>query len=111
VFADSVKQAGHAMIMVVLLLRSVGRPHDGIRKTLIAAIGAAVTMGVAVWLLSRGLAAVLPEGLLGELLVVAVSAGVGSILYLAVLRLSGTPEAITLINALQGRLRRTRSAP
>jgi putative peptidoglycan lipid II flippase len=111
VFADSVKQAGHAMIMVVLLLRSVGRPHDGIRKTLIAAVGAAVTMGVAVWLLSRGLAAVLPEGLLGELLVVAVSAGVGSILYLAVLRLSGTPEAITLINALQGRLRRTRSAP
>lgn len=76
-----------------------------------AAIGAAVAMGAAVWLLSRALAAVLPEGFLGELLIVAVSAGVGGILYLAVLRLSGTPEAITLIDALRRRLRRTRSAP
>jgi putative peptidoglycan lipid II flippase len=111
VFADSVKQAGHALIMVVLLLRSVGRPHDGIRKTLTATIGAAVTMGAAVWLLSRWLAAILPQGFLGELLIVAVPAGLGAIVYLAVLRLSGTPEAITLLNALRGRLRRNRSAP
>jgi putative peptidoglycan lipid II flippase len=111
VFADSVKQAGHALIMVILLLRSVGRPHDGIGKALIAAIGAAVTMGAAVWLLSRWLTALLPESFLGELLVVAVSAGVGGILYLAVLRLFGIPEVVTLINSLRGRLRRARSAP
>jgi len=62
VFADSVKQAGHALIMVILLLRSVGRPHDGIGRTAVAAIGAAVAMGAAVWLVSRGLALVLPDG-------------------------------------------------
>jgi putative peptidoglycan lipid II flippase len=110
VFADSVKQAGHALIMVILLVRSVGRPHDGIGKTLIGAVGAAAAMGGVVWLLSRWLAAVLPGGFLGELLTVAVSAGVGGILYLAVLRLSGVPESITLINSLRRR-RRTRSTP
>jgi putative peptidoglycan lipid II flippase len=111
VFADSVKQAGHALIMTVLLLRSVGRPHDGIGRTAVAAICAAVAMGAAVWLLSRWLTTLLPESFLGELLVVAVSAGVGGILYLAVLRLFGIPEVVTLINSLRGRLRRARSAP
>jgi putative peptidoglycan lipid II flippase len=110
VFADSVKQAGHALIMAVLLLRSVGRPHDGIRKTAVSAICAAVVMGAAVWLLSHWLAALLPPGLLGELLLVGVSAGVGGILYLAVLRLLGAPEAIMLSSALRDRLRRDRGA-
>jgi putative peptidoglycan lipid II flippase len=109
VFADSVKQAGHALIMVVLLLRSVGRPHDGIRRTAVAAICAAAAMGVVVWLLSKGLAVVLPAGFVGELLLVGVSAGAGVIVYLAVLRLTGAPEAVTLIRALQGRGRRGRS--
>jgi putative peptidoglycan lipid II flippase len=108
VFADSVKQAGHALIMVVLLLRSVGRPHDGIRKTAVATVIAAVAMGALVWLLSRLLAAVLPPGFLGELLLVGLSAGAGAVLYLAVLRLLGAPEAMTLMNALRRRLRRER---
>jgi putative peptidoglycan lipid II flippase len=107
VFADSVKQVGHAAIMAVLLLRSVGRPHHGVRKTTVAAICAAVAMGVVVWLLSRWLATLLPAGFVGELLLVGISAGVGGILYLAVLRLFNAPEAVTLVEAFQRRLRRT----
>jgi putative peptidoglycan lipid II flippase len=108
VFADSVKQAGHAVIMAVLLLRSVGRPHNGVRKTTVAAVCAAVAMGGAVWLLSRWLVQVLPAGFVGELLLVGISAGVGGILYLAVLRMFGAPEAVTLMSALQGRFSRGR---
>jgi putative peptidoglycan lipid II flippase len=108
VFADSVKQAGHALIMAFLLLRTVGRPHDGIRKTTLAAIGAAAAMGLVVWGLSKWLGLLLPTGLMGELLAVGIPGGVGAIIYLAVLRLSGSPEAVTLINALRERSRRTR---
>jgi putative peptidoglycan lipid II flippase len=109
VFADSVKQMGHALIMAVLLLRSVGRPRNGIGRTAVATGVAAVVMGGAVWLLARGLAGLLPEGFLGELLLVGVSAGAGAIVYLAVLRLLGAPEAMTLMDELRRRLRgRTR---
>jgi putative peptidoglycan lipid II flippase len=111
VFADSVKQMGHALIMTVLLLRSVGRPHGGVRRTAVAALVAAAAMGAAVWLLSTLLASILPPGLLGELLLVGVSAIAGGVLYLALLRLLGAPEAVTLGNALRSRLRRGRGGP
>jgi putative peptidoglycan lipid II flippase len=108
VFADSVKQAGHALIMSILLLRTVGRPHDGILRTTAAAFGAAAAMGLMVWVLSRWLTLRLPTGLVGELLVVGIPAGVGAIVYLAVLRLFGSPEAVTLLNAALERFRRAR---
>jgi putative peptidoglycan lipid II flippase len=108
VFADSVKQAGHALIMSILLLRTVGRPHDGILRTTAAAFGAAAAMGLMVWVLSRWLTLRLPTGLVGELLVVCIPAGVGAIVYLAVLRLFGSPEAVTLLNAALERFRRAR---
>jgi putative peptidoglycan lipid II flippase len=109
VFADSVKQAGHALIMAALLLRSVGRPHDGIRKTTVASFGAATAMGLVVWGLWSRLSPVVPAGVLGEFLIVVIPAGVGAIVYLAVLRLFGAPEAVTLINAGRDRWRRTRA--
>jgi putative peptidoglycan lipid II flippase len=107
VFADSVKQAGHAVIMTALMVRAMGRPHDGLRRTTFAAIGAAAAMGLIAWGLSTWLAQVLPAGFLGQLLLVGIPAGVGAIAYLAILRLTGSPEAVTLIDALQARFRRT----
>jgi putative peptidoglycan lipid II flippase len=106
VFADSAKQAGHALIMTILVLRTFGRPHGGIARSAASAIGASAAMALIVWGLSRSLAAVLPEGLLGEFLAVGMPAGVGALVYLAVLRLSGSPEAVTLTGAIRQRFRR-----
>jgi putative peptidoglycan lipid II flippase len=109
VFADSAKQAGHALIMSLLLLRTVGRPQGAIGKTVAASIASAAAMGLVVWGLYGRLAPVVPVGLLGELMLVAIPAGMGAIVYLAVLRVSGSPEAVTLIDALRTRSRRSRS--
>ena len=74
VLADSVKQFGHAVIMVVLLLRSVGRLHNQrILSTLAKALAAAAVMGIGVWLLARWLAPVAPAGVMGQGVVVALA--------------------------------------
>jgi len=107
VLADSVKQAGHAVIMTVLLLRSVGRLHGyRIQQTLFKAIGAALIMGVGVAWLAGALEARVAAGFLGELIVVAVPAGLGGVFYLLVLHLLGAPEAEALAAPLVRRLRR-----
>jgi putative peptidoglycan lipid II flippase len=49
VLADSVKQAGHAVIMAVLLVSGVGRPvGHGIRRVTLWAAGASLLMGAIV---------------------------------------------------------------
>ena len=75
VLADSAKQFGHAAIMIVLLLGSVGRLHNaGILRTLATAPAvAALVMGGGVWLLARGLLILLPTNGLGEFLLVLIA--------------------------------------
>ena len=105
VLADSVKQAGHALIMTVLLLRGVGRLHNQrIQQTTIKATGAALAMGLGVWWLAGWLSLYLPAGLVGDLVVVLVASAAGGAFYVLVLRLLGVTEVITLINSLTRRL-------
>ena len=74
VLADSAKQAGHALIMSSLLIRSLGRFHgQGIEQTTFKVIGAALLMGLLLAVLTPLLTANLPGGLIGEVLVVAVA--------------------------------------
>jgi len=104
VLADSIKQAAHAVIMVLLLWGSVGRLRDrSVTKTALGATGAAVLMGLVVWLLASWLAGLVPPGLLGELIVVAVPAGVGGLVYLLVLRRLGLPEVDALVQQVAAR--------
>lgn len=107
VLADSVKQFSHMAIMIVLLMRSVGRLHDErILSTLTRAAGGALVMGVGVWLAAGWLDPLAATGLLGEAAVVAVAAGLGAIFYVVVLRWLGVPEVAALTNAVAVRLRR-----
>ncbi|MBM4458246.1 MAG: murein biosynthesis integral membrane protein MurJ [Chloroflexi bacterium] len=100
VLADSVKQAGHAAIMTLLLLRSLGRlTGERIVQTLLKAAAAALVMGLVVWRLAGWLAGWLPANKLGEFGVVGLSAGLGCILYLAALRLMRVDEAMGLLAA------------
>ncbi len=98
VLADSVKQAGHAVIMTFLLLRSVGRPQgQRIPETLLKAGAAALAMGAGVWMLASWLGPRLPEGFAGELGLVALALAAGGALYVVALRALGLPEVDELI--------------
>jgi putative peptidoglycan lipid II flippase len=108
VLADSVKQAGHALLMTVLLLQSIGRLRgQRVLQTGLKASLAAAAMAGAVWWLARGLAAALPAGFLSELAVVTLCGGVGAGLYMAGLWLLRVEE----LTGLPLRLGRWRVVP
>ena len=112
VLADSAKQAGHAVIMIFLLWRSVGRLHgQDILRTLWTAGGVALLMGVGVALVSQGIGSSLPEGKLGALLTVLVGGGLGGAFYIGALRLLGISEVTRLVDGILGKaLRRKNSS-
>lgn len=105
VLADSAKQAGHAVIMTVLLLRSVGRLHQhNVLRTLWTASGAALLMAAGVSLLIHGLGPIMPPGKLGALLTVILGGGVGGAFYLGALRLLGIGEVTHLVDGVLGKV-------
>jgi putative peptidoglycan lipid II flippase len=107
VLADSVKQAGHAAIMVFLLLRSVGRlQNERILATLLRSAVSALVMGGVVWLLAERLAAWLPPGIVSEVAVVAVAGAFGAGVYIAALRALGVPEITALTRSMVARFSR-----
>ncbi len=110
VLADSAKQAGHAVIMSILLLRSVGRLHrQDILRTLGTAGGVALLMGIGVSILVQGLGPVIPNGKLGALLTVAVGGGLGGVFYLGALRLLGIHEVTRLVDGILGKVLRRKN--
>jgi putative peptidoglycan lipid II flippase len=107
VLADSIKQAGHATIMVWLLMGTVGRPSgQGILRTTARSAGASLAMGVAVAVMALLLDRVLASGVIAQLALVFVPATVGAGLYLFLLRLSGVAEAEAVTELLRSRLAR-----
>ncbi|MCX6030117.1 MAG: murein biosynthesis integral membrane protein MurJ [Chloroflexi bacterium] len=109
VLADSVKQAGHAVMMTALLLGSLGRLRgQRILATGSRAIVAALAMGLVVWQLAGWLAGRAPAGFLGEATVVVVAAAFGGAFYILALRFLGVGEASDLLHALTARLGRLR---
>jgi putative peptidoglycan lipid II flippase len=112
VFADSVKQAGHATIMSFLFVRSTGRlrGHHVLRTALKAGL-AALGMGLVVWWLAQRLAPLLPAGFVGQLALVVLAGGAGIMFYALALRMWGVPEAIDLSQSVTRRLRPARPLP
>jgi putative peptidoglycan lipid II flippase len=107
VLADSVKQAAHATIMAVLLVRGVGRLHQQrVWRTFGLSALAAILMGAVIFGLVKLIEALVGGGLLGELLTVGLAGGVGGMAYLAALRLLRVNEVARLVDAFVGRFRR-----
>ena len=105
VLADSVKQAGHAVIMTVLLMRTEGRPRgQRIRQTFFKCAAVALVMGGGVWLLANWLVTLLPGGFVGKLLVVAIAAGIGGGFYVLALTRLDVPEIAQLTNFVARRI-------
>jgi putative peptidoglycan lipid II flippase len=109
VLADSTKQAAHAIIMAVLLLRSVGRLNQQhVLRTLGISTAAALLMGAVIYAVSMVIGRFAPEGILGALLIVAVAGGLGGMLYLAVLRMAHVEEVTRLVDVVALRVLRRR---
>ncbi len=107
VLADSAKQAGHAVIMTVLLLRSVGRLHrQQVLRTLGLSAASAGLMAVVLYVLAEALGRVAPKGKPGALLIVLVAGGIGGGLYLLALHLLKVEEVSRLVENILGRILR-----
>ena len=93
VWADSAKQASHALVMLGLLLWKVG-PLGARMGQGMARIGAATgIMALGIWALGWGVKPLLPAGSLGDLLWLIVAGGGGAGIYGLTLLGLGMPEA------------------
>lgn len=112
VLADSAKQAGHALIMAGLWLRSLGRltglrvGATALRVALAAALMGGLLAASASWLATRA-----PAGLPGEAVVVGGAGLIGGAFYLLALRVLGVDEAAALLKAVTRRHTSTQQPP
>lgn len=107
ILANSLKWAAHALMMLVLLRRAMGG-LSGHRmwRLLGKAVVASAAMGGAVYLAAKGMAQILPAGLLGEVLLVGGAGFVGTAIYGALAVLLRVEEVNLLGKAVLGRARR-----
>ncbi len=104
VWADTAKQAAHALVMLLLLARQVGRLQGKVGRGVLAVGAAGAVMAPVVWAGARILGELLPGGPLGDLLLLAGAGGVGLVAYVAVLRLLGVAEVAEIQGLLARRL-------
>jgi putative peptidoglycan lipid II flippase len=107
VMADSIKQAVHALIMSLLLYQSVGRLEGyAVFSTAGRCLLASIAMGALAWGLSLALAPVASRGFLGEVTQLGVAAGVGGLVYLALLRVFHVAEVERIFGLVRSHLPR-----
>ena len=109
VLADSAKHLSHAMTMLVLTWRRMGRLSDlRLGQTTVKILIAALVMaGLIVVTMAATGRFVHTEGLLGEAVVVIVPAGVGAMAYLGLVSLFRIEEVDLLRSLLRKRLQRS----
>jgi putative peptidoglycan lipid II flippase len=104
VWADTAKQAGHALIMVLLLWRVVGALRGGTIVGFLQVTLAAGGLALVVWPLSNWLSGLLPAGQLGNLLWVGMTVTAGLLAYGLLLWAMRMPEVYQLWGAFQRRV-------
>lgn len=92
VWADTAKQASHALVMVLLLRWRVGPLDSGIAGGIVKIAAAALGMAVAILLLQRVLGNGLSSSLLANIAYVAIVGGIGLVCYVVLLSALGLPE-------------------
>ncbi len=103
IFANSVKWAAHALIMLFLLRRQTGGLQDRrLPKTVLTAVLLSLLMAVVVRFSLSGMQRIVPTGTFGELLLVAVPGLVGLGVYGVLATLLGMDE-IRLLTGVIGR--------
>jgi peptidoglycan biosynthesis protein MviN/MurJ (putative lipid II flippase) len=105
ILANSLKWAAHALLMLFLLRRRVGRSAlagEGLWRTVLTAVPLSAVMGVAVHFVVMGLSRLVPGGTIGEVVVVGVSGLVGVGVYGSLSFLVGVDEIQLLRRAVTG---------
>jgi putative peptidoglycan lipid II flippase len=103
ILANSLKWTAHALLMLLLLRRRMGRlAGEGLWKTVFIAVPLSAVMGVAVYAVMTGLSRVAPAGTLGEILVVGVSGLAGLGVYGSLALLVGMEEIQLLRRTISG---------
>lgn len=107
VWADTAKQAAHAVIMLALLWRLLrSTTGDAPGRASLRQAGAILLCGVAMaavmWLVDGRLAVLLPVGFLGDLLRIALVGGAGLAIYAAGLAALRVNEALAVWQRLRG---------
>lgn len=92
VWADTAKQASHALIMVLLLGRTLGRLNGGMPRGLVQLGGAGLVMGSVIVVMTWLLGGWLPPTLAGDATRLVLVGGSGVVAYGAVLTVVGLPE-------------------
>ncbi|MBX3050568.1 MAG: murein biosynthesis integral membrane protein MurJ [Caldilineaceae bacterium] len=95
VWADTAKQAGHALVMIGLLFWVVGRLEAGMGLALLKVAGATGLMAATIWALAGGLSAgwLANPGRLNDFLLLGIAGGSGVGVYAVALTLLRLPEA------------------
>jgi len=104
VWADSAKQASHALLMLLCLRWRIGPLQAQVRRGLCQMVLAAVPMALVIGGLCRALAAYWPTFWLYNGMAVAAVGGLGLAIYLAILRCFRLPEVIQLQALVRTRL-------
>lgn len=104
VWADSAKQASHALLMVLLFYWRVGRLQARVGQGLMQMGGAALMMAVVILLAQRWIGVAWPAEFLGNALYLAVVGGTSTLCYIILLRSMGIPEAVQLQAQIRSRL-------
>ena len=104
VWADTAKQAAHALVMLLLLAWRVGRLGGEVGRGVLAVGVAGAIMAPVVWTGAGILGGALPTGPLGDLLLLAGAGGLGLAVYTGVLRGMGVAEVAEIQRLLARRL-------
>jgi putative peptidoglycan lipid II flippase len=110
VWADTAKQMGHALIMVVLIIWQVGMGKEMGEELLgpgMLWIGmAGLGGGLVAWAVARAVDWLLLPGVAHDLVSLLVAGSGGVAVYLVILRWARLPELMTLSAGMRQRLRR-----
>ncbi|MCB0092947.1 MAG: murein biosynthesis integral membrane protein MurJ [Caldilineaceae bacterium] len=105
IWADSAKQASHALVMLLLLTWRVGRLNARTLTSGLAILAAAVGMAASLYVVRLFLQPQLPPNLLGDLLNLAISGSVGVLVYAFLLQQLGVRELQDVVRMVVARLR------
>jgi putative peptidoglycan lipid II flippase len=105
VWADTAKQASHALVMVMMLRWRVGPLDSGLARGVGKIAAAALGMAAAIVVLQRLFGYGLSSSLLANIAYIVIVGGIGSAFYVAALYALGLPELRDLLARIAARRR------
>lgn len=104
VWADTAKQAGHALLIAGLLGKQLGLPRTAFVRAVATIVTAAALMAGVAWALAAWLSSSLAPSTLRDLIVLGLAGGGGLLVYGGLLSRSALPEVTSVAAAIRRRV-------